>query len=98
MAPEAAIVNLDIVFAGRHSVASEAIKSALERLTGVRTVPQTFLGGRFVGGGDEIMQAFESGALQTQIESSALTAPTGQQPAAATVAPAIRVEAFSDLA
>ena len=76
-------------------MASEAVKAALERLTGVRTVPQTFLGGRFVGGGDEVMQAFESGALQAQIES---LAPRGQQLAGGTVAPAIRVEAFSDLA
>ena len=61
----------------------------------MRTVPHTFLGGRFVGGGDEVMQAFESGALTARIES---LPPRGQQSAAAAVAPAIRVEAFSDLA
>ena len=52
------IVALDIVCAGRHSAASESIKAALERLTGVRTVPQTFFAGRFIGGGDELMEAF----------------------------------------
>ena len=38
-------------------------QDALERLTGARTVPRVFIGGKFVGGADQISALHQSGSL-----------------------------------
>eukprot|EP00092_Neocalanus_flemingeri_P066873 GFUD01081535.1.p2 GENE.GFUD01081535.1~~GFUD01081535.1.p2 ORF type:complete len:111 (+),score=38.90 GFUD01081535.1:49-381(+) len=41
----------------------EKIRKYMARLTGARSVPRVFIGGKFVGGGDEIEVAHRNGEL-----------------------------------
>lgn len=42
----------------------EQIQSALGEMTGARSVPRVFIGGKFVGGGDDTVRLAEEGALK----------------------------------
>ena len=42
-------------------------QDALERLTGTRTVPRVFIGGIFVGGGDDMVRMSGSGELEAKL-------------------------------
>ncbi|XP_046991020.1 glutaredoxin isoform X1 [Schistocerca americana] len=41
----------------------DAIQSALAEITGARTVPRVFVKGKFVGGGTDVKQLYETGQL-----------------------------------
>lgn len=43
------------------------VQAGIEELTGRRTVPQVFVGGRHVGGCDDTMAAFSSGELKSML-------------------------------
>uniref|UniRef100_A0A6U1N3N8 Glutaredoxin domain-containing protein n=1 Tax=Fibrocapsa japonica TaxID=94617 RepID=A0A6U1N3N8_9STRA len=42
---------------------SNDMKNSLSQITGVRTVPQVFIGGQFIGGGQDTQQKAQSGQL-----------------------------------
>ncbi|KAK6924833.1 Glutaredoxin [Dillenia turbinata] len=39
------------------------IQSTLQKKTGKKTVPQVFIGGKFVGGCDDVFEMYKSGSL-----------------------------------
>ncbi|TKR64269.1 hypothetical protein L596_024834 [Steinernema carpocapsae] len=41
----------------------EAIQYNLHKITGIRTVPQVFINGKFIGGGDDTVVAHQSGKI-----------------------------------
>lgn len=45
----------------------EEYQETLKGLTGIRTVPQVFVFGEFVGGSDDTMVAYESGKLERML-------------------------------
>eukprot|EP00088_Acartia_fossae_P015536 TRINITY_DN18527_c0_g2_i1.p1 TRINITY_DN18527_c0_g2~~TRINITY_DN18527_c0_g2_i1.p1 ORF type:complete len:125 (-),score=15.83 TRINITY_DN18527_c0_g2_i1:117-491(-) len=45
------------------------IQSYMQQLTGGRTVPRVFIGGKFIGGGDETMAAHRSKKLGPMLQS-----------------------------
>jgi cysteine synthase A len=58
-----ASIDLDApTFRAAHDVPK--IRAALQEVTGAATIPQVFVGGRWIGGCTEVMEAAESGALQ----------------------------------
>ena len=46
------------------------IQDYMRQLTGGRSVPRVFIGGKFIGGGDETEAAHKSGKLQGMLESA----------------------------
>ena len=56
--PSMFVVNLD-------ELDAQSIQSNLARMTGRRTVPNIFIGGSNIGGGDETVQLQVTGALRT---------------------------------
>jgi cysteine synthase A len=60
-------VDLDSVTyqAGRRG---EKIRAALTARTGIATIPQVFVGGRFIGGATDVIDAWSSGGLQAAFE------------------------------
>jgi cysteine synthase A len=44
------------------------LRAVVSARTGVRTIPQIFVGGEFVGGCTEVFDAYKSGALQKLLE------------------------------
>ena len=49
------------------------VRQALNARTGWVTIPQIFIGGAFIGGCTDLMDAFASGALQRQLAAAGLT-------------------------
>eukprot|EP00455_Lapot_gusevi_P056987 TRINITY_DN9580_c0_g1_i4.p1 TRINITY_DN9580_c0_g1~~TRINITY_DN9580_c0_g1_i4.p1 ORF type:complete len:128 (+),score=17.18 TRINITY_DN9580_c0_g1_i4:176-559(+) len=45
-------------------------QAALHSITGVRTVPQVFINGQFIGGGDDTERLFKSGELQEKLRAA----------------------------
>jgi monothiol glutaredoxin len=50
-------------------LADEEIRQAIKTYSNWPTIPQVYIGGKFVGGCDIIRELYESGELQTLIES-----------------------------
>eukprot|EP00199_Chlamydomonas_sp_CCMP681_P005287 CAMPEP_0119108810 /NCGR_PEP_ID=MMETSP1180-20130426/15670_1 /TAXON_ID=3052 ORGANISM="Chlamydomonas cf sp, Strain CCMP681" /NCGR_SAMPLE_ID=MMETSP1180 /ASSEMBLY_ACC=CAM_ASM_000741 /LENGTH=128 /DNA_ID=CAMNT_0007094467 /DNA_START=43 /DNA_END=429 /DNA_ORIENTATION=- len=48
----------------------DAIQSSLQALTGMRTVPQVFVGGQLVGGCDDTVAANQSGKLMPLVKAA----------------------------
>ena len=46
------------------------IQDYMRQLTGGRSVPRVFIGGKFIGGGDETEAAHKAGKLQGMLESA----------------------------
>jgi len=44
------------------------IQDYMKQLTGGRSVPRVFIGGKCIGGGDETMSAHKSGKMQKMLE------------------------------
>nr|CAB3249455.1 monothiol glutaredoxin-S6-like [Phallusia mammillata] len=42
-------------------------QNALQAITGVRSVPQVFIGGKYVGGGTDMKKLHDSGKLATMV-------------------------------
>ena len=61
MSPPPYVVELD-----EHSLGS-GLQSALERLTGRRTVPNIMINGKSIGGGDEVEELHEDDELANTI-------------------------------
>jgi len=45
----------------------EQIQDYLKEITGARSVPRVFIGGKFLGGGDDTAAAYKSGALEKKL-------------------------------
>jgi glutaredoxin 3 len=58
---EAELIELDIVPDGH------AIQNELLTMTGQRTVPNVFVGGKHIGGNDDVHAAARSGELQEML-------------------------------
>jgi glutaredoxin 3 len=48
----------------------DAVQDYLGKLTGGRSVPRVFIGGRFIGGGDDTAAAHAKGELQAKLEAA----------------------------
>ena len=59
---DAKVVELDEVIEG------DEVQDTLLSITGVRTVPQVFVGGEFVGGCDDTLAAHQAGGLVPMLE------------------------------
>ena len=46
------------------------MQDALEQMTGARTVPRVFVGGKFIGGGDDTVKLFNDGTLQPLLKAT----------------------------
>ena len=46
----------------------DAIQDYLGQLTGARSVPRVFVGGKFIGGGDDTVAAHTKGTLKQMLE------------------------------
>eukprot|EP00890_Picochlorum_soloecismus_P004977 jgi/Picsp_1/5480/NSC_02839-R1_glutaredoxin type i len=49
------------------------VQSALQEVSGMRTVPQVFVGGKLVGGCDDTLAAYKSGSLGSMLSEVGLT-------------------------
>jgi cysteine synthase A len=50
----------------------QKIRSALQEITGAATIPQIFIGGEWIGGSMEVLEAAESGELQRLLGQSSI--------------------------
>jgi len=48
----------------------DAIQDALLKITGARSVPRVFIGGKFVGGGDDVKRLSDQGKLQPMLQAA----------------------------
>ncbi|CAH3164724.1 unnamed protein product [Porites lobata] len=48
----------------------DAIQDALLQITGGRSVPRVFIGGKFVGGGDDVKKLQDTGKLKPLLENA----------------------------
>ena len=56
------IIEMDIVEGGA------AMQSALQSMSGQRTVPNVYIGGKHIGGNDDTEVAHQSGELRTMLQ------------------------------
>ena len=49
---------------------AQQIQSTLQQMTGRRTVPNVFIGGKTIGGGDETVALEQSGKLRAMLQSA----------------------------
>jgi len=61
--------NIEIMEIENHPNMSE-IQDYMLQVTGGRTVPRVFIGGKFIGGGDETMSAHKNGSLEKMLRES----------------------------
>eukprot|EP00941_MAST-03F_sp_MAST-3F-sp1_P004760 g4760.t1 len=64
----AAVFELDEMGEGRNG----DVQQILSELTGVRTVPQVFVSGKFIGGGDDMQRKNNSGELKRILQQAAI--------------------------
>jgi len=62
------IYELDVISGG------SAIQSTLQGISGMRTVPQVFIGGELIGGCDDTFAAKSSGKLDAALKAAGVTA------------------------
>ncbi len=60
--------RLGVDYEVRNVLADPYIRPALCALTNWPTIPQVFIGGKFIGGCDIVTEMYESGELQREIE------------------------------
>mmetsp|Transcript_20508 Transcript_20508/g.30352 ORF Transcript_20508/g.30352 Transcript_20508/m.30352 type:complete len:104 (-) Transcript_20508:91-402(-) len=60
------VIELDKVSNG------SSIQSEVSRISGVRTVPQVFVGGKFIGGGDDTAKLHKSGELSRLVTAASV--------------------------
>lgn len=59
-----ALIALDVDFETRDVLESEALRSAIKEFSDWPTLPQLYVGGKFIGGCDIICALYESGELE----------------------------------
>ncbi|MDX1388139.1 MAG: Grx4 family monothiol glutaredoxin [Acidobacteriota bacterium] len=62
--------NVGVDYQVRNILVDPIIRQALSSYTDWPTIPQVFIGGKFVGGCDIVTEMFESGELQSAIEAA----------------------------
>lgn len=63
----AKVVELDTLADG------DDVQAALQGVSGMRTVPQVFVGGTLVGGCDDTLSAYKSGSLMEMLDAAGVT-------------------------
>lgn len=51
----------------------DAVQSALQSVSGASTVPQVFIGGKFIGGCDDTHSMHKNGQLKTALAAQKIT-------------------------
>jgi monothiol glutaredoxin len=62
--------ELNVPFETADVLSDPELRDAIKRYSNWPTIPQVFIGGKFVGGCDIVREMYESGDLQRLIESS----------------------------
>ncbi len=62
--------ELGVPFETADVLTDPELREAIKRFTNWPTIPQVFIGGRFVGGCDIVREMYESGELQSLLESA----------------------------
>ena len=62
--------ELGVPFETADVLSDPELRDAIKRFTNWPTIPQVFIGGRFVGGCDIVRDMYESGELQSLLESA----------------------------
>jgi glutaredoxin len=77
---------------------ADAVQDRLEEITGARTVPRIFAAGKFIGGCDDIVAAYESGAFEKTLRDAGAygTEPAPEPAKEPEPEPATKVETESE--
>ncbi len=62
--------DLGVPFETADVLTDPELREAIKRFTNWPTIPQVFIGGKFVGGCDIVREMYESGELQSLLESA----------------------------
>ncbi len=62
--------ELGVPFETADVLTDPELRDAIKRFTNWPTIPQVFIGGKFVGGCDIVREMYESGELQSLLESA----------------------------
>jgi monothiol glutaredoxin len=62
--------DLGVPFATTDVLADPELRDELKRYSNWPTIPQVYIGGKFVGGCDIIRELYESGELQTMVKAA----------------------------
>lgn len=62
--------ELGVAFETADVLTDPELREAVKRFTNWPTIPQVFIGGKFVGGCDIVREMYESGELQSLLESA----------------------------
>jgi monothiol glutaredoxin len=62
--------ELGVPFETADVLADPELREAIKRYTNWPTIPQVFIGGKFIGGCDIVREMYESGELQSLLEST----------------------------
>lgn len=66
-----------VTFKDVNVLADPALRQGIKEYSQWPTIPQVYVGGKFVGGSDILLEMFQSGELQKLLESEGLTTPAG---------------------
>eukprot|EP00795_Rhopilema_esculentum_P000279 gene279-9929_t len=69
---ESGVKNLHVQELDHHENGVD-LQEALKEITGKSTVPQVFIKGKFIGGGDETSSLYESGELTKMLHQHGIT-------------------------
>jgi monothiol glutaredoxin len=62
--------ELGVPFETADVLTDPELREAIKRFTNWPTIPQVFIGGKFIGGCDIVREMYESGELQSLLESA----------------------------
>jgi monothiol glutaredoxin len=62
--------DLGVPFATTDVLADPELRDEIKRYSNWPTIPQVYIGGKFVGGSDIIRELYESGELQTLVKAA----------------------------
>jgi monothiol glutaredoxin len=62
--------DLGVPFATTDVLADPELRDEIKRYSNWPTIPQVYIGGKFVGGSDIIRELYESGELQTMVKAA----------------------------
>jgi monothiol glutaredoxin len=64
----AILKGLNVPFETRNVLADPALRDGIKRFSNWPTIPQVYIGGKFVGGSDIVLEMSESGELKKLVE------------------------------
>ena len=66
--------HMGIAYVTRNVLAVDGLREEIKAFSGIKTLPQLFVNGRFVGGTDDVKQLFETQSLHGFFEEQAVAA------------------------